>query len=58
MHHNAEDDFDHPKVAEGHPLKKQVLYRVSQQMPSKKRFTKHLRISLRTGGDFSVRNVD
>lgn len=31
MHHNLSDDFDHPKLAEGHPLKKHVLYRLSQQ---------------------------
>ena len=29
MHHNREDDFDHPKLEEGHPLRKHVLYRIS-----------------------------
>ncbi|MFN4174490.1 MAG: GNAT family N-acetyltransferase, partial [Parachlamydiaceae bacterium] len=28
MHHNKEDDFDHPKLIEGHPLRKHVLYRI------------------------------
>lgn len=27
MHHNPSDDFDHPKVADEHPLKRHVLYR-------------------------------
>lgn len=27
MQQDAEDDFDHPKVAEGHPLRRHVLYR-------------------------------
>lgn len=31
MHYNSKDDFDHPKFAEGHPLKRHVLYRISQQ---------------------------
>lgn len=30
MHHDPKDDFDHPKIAEGHPLKKHVLYRLRQ----------------------------
>lgn len=30
MHHNSEDDFDHPKLAEGHPLRKHVLYRLEK----------------------------
>lgn len=28
MSHNAEDDFDHPGIPEGHPLRPQVLYRL------------------------------
>lgn len=28
MHHDFKDDFDHPKLAEGHPLRKHVLYRL------------------------------
>ncbi len=31
LHHNSQDDFDHPKLAESHPLKRHVLYRMSQQ---------------------------
>ncbi len=31
MHHDPKDDFDHPKLAEGHPLRRHVLYRISQQ---------------------------
>jgi RimJ/RimL family protein N-acetyltransferase len=28
MHHDEVDDFDHPKLQEGHPLKRHVLYRI------------------------------
>lgn len=28
MSHNADDDFDHPLIPEGHPLRAQVLYRL------------------------------
>lgn len=28
MTHRAEDDFDHPRVPEGHPLRRHVLYRL------------------------------
>lgn len=31
MHHNSKDDFDHPKLVEGHPLRRHVLYRIGQQ---------------------------
>lgn len=31
MHHEANDDFDNPKLPEGHALKRHVLYRISQQ---------------------------
>ncbi|MBX7067426.1 MAG: GNAT family N-acetyltransferase [Parachlamydiales bacterium] len=27
MHHDPKDDFDHPKLPEGHPLRRHVLYR-------------------------------
>jgi ribosomal-protein-alanine N-acetyltransferase len=27
MSHDAADDFDHPRIAEGHPLRRHVLYR-------------------------------
>ena len=30
MHHDPKDDFDHPKLAEGHPLRKHVLYRLEK----------------------------
>jgi 3-dehydroquinate dehydratase/shikimate dehydrogenase len=28
MHHDSKDDFDHPKLPEGHPLRRHVLYRL------------------------------
>ncbi|MCB1110201.1 MAG: GNAT family N-acetyltransferase [Chlamydiia bacterium] len=31
MHHDPQDDFDHPKLPEGHPLKRHVLYRITNQ---------------------------
>jgi 3-dehydroquinate dehydratase / shikimate dehydrogenase len=31
MHRDPKDDFDHPKVPEGHPFKRHVLYRMNQQ---------------------------
>lgn len=30
MHRNPHDDFDHPRVEEGHPLKRHVLYRLKK----------------------------
>jgi 3-dehydroquinate dehydratase / shikimate dehydrogenase len=30
MHHDQKDDFDHPKLPEGHPLRKHVLYRIKK----------------------------
>ncbi len=30
MHYNPKDDFEHPELSEGHPLRKYVLYRLSQ----------------------------
>lgn len=29
MHHDSKDDFDHPKLPEGHSLSKHVLYRLN-----------------------------
>lgn len=31
MHHSSNDDFDHPKLPEGHPLRRHVLYRLNDQ---------------------------
>jgi len=31
MHHDPADDFDHPKLPHGHPLRAHVLYRLSKQ---------------------------
>lgn len=30
MHHDPKDDFAHPKLSEGHPLRKHVLYRLNK----------------------------
>ncbi len=30
MHHTAADDFDHPRISEGHPLRRHVLYRLGR----------------------------
>ena len=30
MHHDSKDDFDHPKLPEGHPLRRHVLYRLDR----------------------------
>lgn len=30
MHHDEVDDFDHPKLQEGHPLRRHVLYRLKK----------------------------
>lgn len=30
MHHDEVDDFDHPKLQKGHPLKRHVLYRINK----------------------------
>ena len=32
MTHDAEGDFDHPKVSEGHPLRRCVLYRLKRSL--------------------------
>lgn len=31
MHRNPQEDFDHPKIADGHPLKRHVLYRLNRK---------------------------
>ncbi|MFZ4773448.1 MAG: GNAT family N-acetyltransferase [Chlamydiia bacterium] len=31
MSHSPEEDFDHPRVPDGHPLKRHVLYRISRE---------------------------
>jgi 3-dehydroquinate dehydratase/shikimate dehydrogenase len=31
MHHDPKDDFDHPKLPEGHALRRHVLYRLKQK---------------------------
>src|SRR5579863_1507201 len=31
MTRSEQDDFDHPRVPEGHPLKRHVLYRISRE---------------------------
>jgi RimJ/RimL family protein N-acetyltransferase len=31
MTHNASDDFDHPNLPEGHPLRRHVLYRLRRR---------------------------
>jgi RimJ/RimL family protein N-acetyltransferase len=38
MVHNPADDFDHPLVPEGHPLRRHLLYRVSNPELPNKRF--------------------
>jgi RimJ/RimL family protein N-acetyltransferase len=30
MSHTPQDDFDHPQLAEGHPLRRHVLYRIGR----------------------------
>ncbi|MBV9718948.1 MAG: GNAT family N-acetyltransferase [Candidatus Eremiobacteraeota bacterium] len=30
MTHDARDDFDHPQIAQGHPLRRHVLYRIKK----------------------------
>lgn len=31
MHRDPKDDFDHPKVPKGHPLRRHVLYKLNEQ---------------------------
>lgn len=35
MTHDPDGDFDHPLLAEGHPLRKHVLYRLTRPTPEK-----------------------
>lgn len=35
MHRDPADDFDHPKVPEGHPLRRHVLYRMTKSLSLK-----------------------
>lgn len=37
MHHNEEDDFDHPRVPVGDPLRRHVLYRIYKREFDKKK---------------------
>lgn len=41
MHHDPKDDFEHPRVPFGNPLKKHVLYRLSSEEWAQKRLEKH-----------------
>jgi RimJ/RimL family protein N-acetyltransferase len=34
MKHDPADDFDHPSLAEGNPLRRHVLYRLARQRPA------------------------
>lgn len=34
MSHSAHDDFDHPRLPEGHPLRRHVLYRLTGPNPT------------------------
>jgi RimJ/RimL family protein N-acetyltransferase len=34
MKHDSASDFDHPRIAEGNPARRQVLYRISSSMRS------------------------
>lgn len=35
MKHNAADDFDHPNIVAGHPLRRHVLYRLTAPSPAR-----------------------
>ncbi len=37
MRHDEADDFDHPSLPDGHPLKRHVLYRISRSAHSERR---------------------
>ena len=49
MHHDPKDDFDHPALPEGHPLRRHVLYRIAR--PGAPRRTDTDRIRLASAGD-------
>jgi RimJ/RimL family protein N-acetyltransferase len=42
MSHDPADDFDHPRLPEGHPLRRHVLYRLSREQWSRSRNTSSL----------------
>ena len=35
MKHDAADDFDHPNIVAGHPLRRHVLYRLTAPSPAR-----------------------
>lgn len=39
MHHDLKGDFDHPAIADGHPLKRHVLYRIKKDDVSNQTFS-------------------
>lgn len=45
MTHNAEDDFDHPLLPQGHPLRRHVLYRLSPEQFMKHHPNSKIRLS-------------
>lgn len=30
MHHDPKDDFDHPKIPQGHPIRRHILYKLKE----------------------------
>jgi ribosomal-protein-alanine N-acetyltransferase len=34
MRHDPRDDFEHPRIAEGHPMRRHVLYRLGRPVAS------------------------
>lgn len=48
MTHDPRDDFDHPKLAQGHPLRRHVLYRLRRELGSAAYSGDHERGSPRT----------
>jgi 3-dehydroquinate dehydratase/shikimate dehydrogenase len=36
MHHDPKDDFDHPKLPQGHSLQRHVLYRIQSNLVDSK----------------------
>ncbi len=43
MTHNPKDDFNHPKLSEGHPLRRHVLYRITQ-LKWRKEYSNHTQL--------------
>ena len=35
MRHDPADDFEHPNLPPGHPLRPHVLYRIGRETPSR-----------------------